>query len=420
MRILHINTSELVGGAAIAAKRLMQAQHAIGLQADMLVRDRQTTDPHVHATPGQRRMRLKFMAERLQIACANRSRENIWQIDTGAYGFDACRTYLFRQADLVHLHWINQGMLSLTAIDRILRSGKPVIWTMHDMWPATAICHHADTCTRFESDCHTCPLLHRSGPHDLAAKVFAQKRRIYADSHLCLVACSDWLADKAKASALTRDLRIESITNPIDTAFFSPGSKAEARRQLGLPADMPLLLFVAQKATNPAKGFRYLAEAVNRLNARTDNPCGPVGVVPVGLESEQAAAMLNGPAFPQSYDADPERARNLYRAADLLLMPTLMDNLPNTIAEASACALPTIGFRIGGLPQMIDDGRTGYLCRYCDALHLETLIAQALTSHRLDAMGQAAREKALQLYAQETVARRYLALYESLLHPIQS
>ncbi|MBR1889676.1 MAG: glycosyltransferase [Alloprevotella sp.] len=418
MKILHINTSELTGGAAIAAHRLMEAQNAIGLQAEMLVRDAETSDAHVHALTAQRRMWLKFVGERLDIVLRNRSRANLWQIDTGFFGADLTRTALFADTDILHLHWINQGMLSLRGLERILRSGKPVVWTLHDMWPVTGICHHADGCRKFESACHTCPLLHRRGLHDLASQVFARKQEIYREGRLALVACSDWLAGEARASALSKGLRVESITNPIDTTYFTPADKVAARRELGLPQDMPLLLFVAQKVTNPAKGFQFLAEAIDRLIASGAFTRETIGVVPVGMESEQAAQMLSCKSFPQPYSSDLSRTRSLYRAADLLVMPTLMDNLPNTIAEASACGLPTIGFRIGGLPQMIDDGRTGYLCSYCSAEHLASLIQQALTSDRRDEMGRFARQKAEEMFAQERVAQRYQALYESLLNPV--
>ena len=141
MRVLLINTSERIGGAAVAASRLMESLKNNGIKAKLLVRDKQTDQITVVSLSRNWRMVWKFVWERIVIWKANHfKRDNIFAVDIANTGTDITSLPEFQQADVIHLHWINQGMLSLRNIENILASGKPVVWTMHDMWPCTGIC----------------------------------------------------------------------------------------------------------------------------------------------------------------------------------------------------------------------------------------------------------------------------------------
>ena len=150
MRVLIINTSERTGGAAVAANRLMEALNNNGVKAKMLVRDKETDSLTVAGTGGGLRQRWHFLWERWCIfSRLHFSRKHLFEIDIANVGTDVTRTREFIEADVVHLSWINQGMLSLSGIKKILDSGKPVVWTMHDFWPATAICHYPHGCKAY-------------------------------------------------------------------------------------------------------------------------------------------------------------------------------------------------------------------------------------------------------------------------------
>ena len=159
MRILIINTSEKMGGPAVAASRLMESLKNNGIKAKMLVRDKQTDQISVVGLNRSWLQVWKFMWERLVIWSANRfHRNHMFDVDIANTGTDITSLPEFRQADVIHLHWVNQGMLSLKDIRKILSSGKPVVWTMHDMWPCTGICHYARECTKYRKEagriCH--------------------------------------------------------------------------------------------------------------------------------------------------------------------------------------------------------------------------------------------------------------------------
>lgn len=177
MRVLIINTAERIGGAAIAANRLMEALKNNGIKAKMLVRNKQTDQVTVVSLKKSWRRIWQFTWERIVIWAANGfKRHNLFAVDIANTGTDITSLPEFRQADVIHLHWINQGMLSLKDIQRILASGKPVVWTMHDMWPFTGICHYSGECEKYTAQCHDCPLLLKPHHHDLSEKTFHKSK----------------------------------------------------------------------------------------------------------------------------------------------------------------------------------------------------------------------------------------------------
>jgi hypothetical protein len=160
MRVLIINTSERTGGAAVAASRLNEALKNNGIKSKMLVRDKQTDTLNVVGIDHSWLNLWRFLWERIVIWAANGfKRDNIFAMDIANTGIDITSLPEFTQADVIHLHWINQGMLSIANLRKILHSGKPIVWTMHDMWPATGICHYSQDCSNYCTECHDCHFL---------------------------------------------------------------------------------------------------------------------------------------------------------------------------------------------------------------------------------------------------------------------
>ena len=413
MRVLLVNTSEHTGGASIAAKRLMKALNNNGVEAKMLVRDRLSAHPHIQALPKNPLLKVKFVLERLEIFLANRfSKKNLFAIDHASHGSDITHLPEFQQADIIHLHWVNQAMLSLKDIRKIIRSGKPVVWTLHDMWACTGICHQADTCKGWLTGCGHCPLLQGDSANDLSHRTYLRKQQLFSESKMTLVACSNWLADIARRAPILKGQQVVSIPNPIDTQYFHPQDKKAARRRLGLPADKHILLFVAYKATDKNKGIDYLIEAIQIISKRQPELSQQLCVVPVGHEAESLRQSFACEACPHDYVTDQQTMLDLYNAADLLMMPTLMDNLPNTIVEAMACGVPCVGSDVGGLPQMITHGTDGYLARLRDAEDFATGIEKMLLHKDYAQMATAARQKAVNSYSEEAVAQKYTEIYQ--------
>ena len=420
MRVLIVNTSERTGGAAVAANRLMMALNNNGVKAKMLVRDKETESLTVVGLPKSPMLRWHFLWERLVIFFHGHfSKRHLFEIDLANTGSDITCLPEFQEADIIHLHWINQGMLSLKGIRKILQSGKPVVWTMHDIWPATAVCHLTLECRQFTDKCSHCRLLPSGSA--LAERVWKRKQGMLGDGKVSFVACSRWLESEAKASALLKGHQVTSIPNPIDTHIYNRCDKKAARQRLGLPTDKKLILFASQRVTNRNKGMDYLIEACRQL----DIP--DVGLVILGGHAEDVTSHLstvNCPlstvhsplsTFPLGYVNDEHRIVDVYNAADVFVLPSLSENLPNTIMEAMACGVPCVGFRVGGIPEEIDHRQNGYVAEYRSADDLARGIRWILTEADYDTLSKNAVHKVAQNYSQQSVALKYIEVYRQLL-----
>lgn len=415
MRVLIVNTSERTGGAAVAALRLMEALNNNGVKAKMLVRDKESNLLTVAALPHLWRQQWHFLWERFCIWLRlHLRRKHLFDIDIANTGTDITKLREFQEADVIHLHWINQGMLSLKDIRKILKSGKRVVWTMHDIWPATAICHLTFECRHFEMQCRQCRLLPNGGStNDLAAKVWKRKQQMLEGQRITFVACSQWLSGEAQKSALLKGQKITTIPNPIDTRLYRPLNQQKARQELGLPTSKRLILFVSQRATNPYKGMQYLTEACHLLAKQHPAMKQDTGVVILGGHAEEVTAQLPFESYPLGYVNDKQRIVTVYNAVDVFVLPSLSENLPNTIMEAMACGVPSVGFRIGGIPEEIDHLENGYVAAYRDATDLAKGIYWALNEADTEEVRKACLTKVNRCYSQQSVAQRYIDVYET-------
>lgn len=419
MKVLIVNTSERTGGAAVAAHRLMDALNNNGVKAKMLVREKESHQLTVVPLGSPRRAQWHFLWERFVVWLhLHLRREHLFEIDIANSGNNITQLAEFQEADIIHLHWVNQGMLSLKGIRRILDSGKPVVWTMHDIWPATAVCHLTLECRRFEQGCHYCPLLPGGGSqHDLSARVWSRKQRMLQGRRIDFVACSQWLAGEAQRSALLSGQRVTSVPNPIDTRLYRPMDRREARQQLGLPAEGRIILFASQRVTNPNKGMAYLIDACQQLAVAHPEQVGDISVVILGGHAEEIVDSLPFRTFPLGYVSNEHRIAAVYNAADVFVLPSLSENLPNTIMEAMACGVPSVGFRIGGIPEEIDHQQNGYVADYRSAADLAAGIWWTLYESDRDSVRKACVKKVAQCYSQQSVANHYIDVYQAAMRP---
>jgi glycosyltransferase involved in cell wall biosynthesis len=416
MNIVIVNTSERSGGAAIAANRLMKALRKENEDVCMLVRDRQTDDPLVHSVNTswfrQQINRFLFVLERLIIFVFNKfDRAGLFRVSIANAGTDITRHPLVKQADIIHLHWINHNFLSLKNIEKLLKLGKPVVWTMHDMWPCTGICHHARRCNRYQYECGNCFHLHSTCRKDISHRIFQKKKKILKNSRIAFVGCSNWLANRAHLSALLPEESVYSIPNPLDINKFKMTNQEEARKQLGLPPDKYLLLFGALNVTDKRKGIDYLMAGLKQLENQSPETYQKIELVIFGQIKSEIRSLFNLPIHSMDYLTEESKIVSLYNAVDLFVTASLEENLPNTIMEAMACGTPCIGFNIGGIPEMIDHKVNGYVAEYKSAEDLATGINWCLNHENRNRLSEQALLKVKNHYAENIVAEKYIELY---------
>ena len=416
MRVLIVNTSERIGGAAIAAGRLMDALKNNGIKAKMLVREKQTDRLSVTGLKMNAWRVWQFIWERILIWKENRFRKhNLFAVDIANTGTDITTIPEFQEADIIHLHWINQGMLSLNDIRKILQSGKPVVWTMHDMWPCTGICHHSRECDKYHQECHHCPYIYKGGSKkDLSNQVFKKKKELYQLAPITFITCSQWLKGRAGQSALLNGHTIVDIPNPINTSLFKPQNTVAARNRMGLPTDKKLILFGSVKVTNKRKGIDYFIESCKLLAEKHPELKEELGVVVYGKNSEQLKPLIPFQVFPLDFISSDKDLVNVYNAVDLYVTPSLEENLPTTIMEAMACGVPCVGFNVGGIPEMIDHLHNGYVAEYKSAEDLANGVIWTLNESEYRTLSEEACRKAVSNYSESTVAKKYIDVYNKI------
>ena len=377
MKVLLVSTSDISGGGAIAAYRLMEALNNNGVKAKMLVRDKLSSS----ITVAQTGTIIPKVLERLQIM--SHLKGKLWEADTADFGINITGTDEYKEADIIHLHWINQGMVSLSCLRRMMKDGKKIVWTLHDEWPFLGICHYRGECQ--ETECKQCPLL----PGSIAHKHYLRKREIYKNGSITFVGCSQWITKRAKQAM--PDAEVVHINNCVPHNIFRNINQQEARKKLNLPLDKKILLFCSQKLNDERKGYTYLQQAIEQLST---------------LNSQLSTLCIGKGG---RYISSPEEMAMMYAAADVFVIPSLQDNLPNTIAEAMSCGTPCVGFNVGGIPEMIDHQMNGYVAKYKDVADLAEGIRYVLSHDLRDA----ALHKAASAYGETHVAQKYINVYES-------
>ncbi|MDL2257210.1 glycosyltransferase [Bacteroidales bacterium OttesenSCG-928-I14] len=419
MKVVLINTSERTGGAAIACNRLMKALRKNGHEAVTIVLDKQSNDDRVIVAKrgifNRLLSRFNFYWELLVIFINNRFKKKyLFSVSLANTGFDISKHPLIQNADIIHLHWVNHGFLSLKSIQKLIERGKPVVWTLHDMWSATGICHYPYECTNYQSGCHDCQYLLNPHKKDLSYTYFNKKRSLGLDK-IQYVGCSKWIAGETEKGAFLSGASFTSIPNPIDTNIFSPKERIEARKRFNLPQDKYLLLFSAAKISDERKGGIYFVEACNYLQTNYPEIAEKTEVLLMGQGDSEFFEQIRLKVNTLSYISDEESMAYAYSAADAFVIPSLGDNLPNTIMESMACGTPCIGFNVGGIPEMIEHKTNGYIAEYKDSKDLMAGIIDVLDPTNLSAYSSNAVKKVNREYKEAVIVQSYTQLYQRLL-----
>ena len=416
MKVLIVNTSERTGGAAVAANRLTEALLNNGVKAKMLVcKCEKDSSLYVTQTGTRLQNKWNFYYERVIIWLTNRlDKTNLFKVSIANAGIDVTKTSEFREADIIHLHWVNQGFLSLKGIRKILKSGKPVVWTMHDMWELTSICHHAYDCQHFETECHDCPFLKTQGPKDLSNRVFRKKLQLLDSAgNLTFVAVSNWLADRARSSALTGRFPLTVIPNSISLSRFVVIDRDDARTTLDI-SERYVLAFGAARIDDPIKGFGYLAEALRLLVEsgrihREDMRVLLFG----GVRDSSVFQQLPVPYTHLGYIDDEDKLSQVYSASDVTVSSSLYETFGQTLIEAMACGSTPVSFDGSGQADIIQHQQNGYLAERLSAQSLADGIVWSLNAQLTP---RELRRSVIRRYGESVIANRYYELYKSLCH----
>lgn len=415
-KILLINTHHNKGGAAVACRRLSEAlKEESDLAVHHLVHyaDGSIADSDEYTAVTNRKIAFaRIYLERLLFLPFEKNKDIRFNFSPANVGCNITNQPWIKEADILHLHWINHGFISLKGLEKIFATGKPVVWTLHDMWMFTGGCHHSRGCENYKTECGNCKFLKSPKPTDLSHRIASFKKKIFANANLKIVTPSKWLAQCAMESNLFKQEQIHVIPNPLNLNLFKPDNKVEARKRLGLDPNKKYLSFIAANVSSYYKGISYLKKALQIL--QQDSLAKDVELIVIGLMRSEGYEDVNYKVHLPGYITDENRMVDYYNASDVFLLPSLEENLPNTIMEAMACGTPAVAFNIGGIPDLIDHQQNGYLAEYCNADDFARGIKWVLeNSDRYQSLSKNVREKTEALYSYAFVAKQYKSVYDS-------
>lgn len=413
MKILHLSTHDIGGGAARAAYRLHTGLRDMGLNSQMLVQEKSSNDqtviaPKVRLFQGIAKAKLTFEALPLKLYPQKKNTPFFIQ-----WLPDRIVTQVAQiQPDIINLHWISGSFMQ---IETLAKLKQPLVWTLHDMWGFTGGCHVIGECDRYKISCGACPQLNSSNEWDLSRLVWKRKLKAWKNLNLTLVSPSYWLADCARSSSLFPNLRIEVIPHGLDTQKYRPINQNFAREILNLPQDKKLILFGAIEATSDKnKGFHYLQPALQKLSqsAWKDN----LEVVIFGASQPENPPDLGFKTHYLGHLHDDISLATVYSAADVMLVPSLQESFGQTASESLACSTPVVAFNATGLKDIVDHQQNGYLAKPYEVEDFAKGISWILENEeRLKKLSFYSREKATREFTLELQARRYSNLFQEIL-----
>lgn len=421
IKIVQVSTEDIHGGAAIAAYRLYTGLKVLDQNVCMLVKNKNSTNPdviRVSSSDEDVELERELFSDFIHQECINKNRTAVSNtvFSYPIFGYDFSHSLILKNADVINLHWIN-FFCSLSSLKTIAGLEKPMVWTVHDQWLLTGGCHYTGGCEKYLEECMNCPQLENDERY-LPHFFLCQKRELIKEMKPVIVTPSNWLANIIKRVPVFQDMRVEVIPNSIDTALYTNIPKETARKSLNLPPDGYYVLFSVNTASEKRKGIPHLISA---LHYCMEDPlffnkvmAGEIAVLCFGDQGDWIHE-TNIPLISLGKIQNERDLCTVYSAADVFLVPSIEDNLPNIVIEAMSCGTPVIAFDVGGIPDMIQNGVNGYMVKKGAASEYGRAILDLINDPERNAqMSKNCRTIALEKYSLMVQAQRYMELYHEL------
>lgn len=411
MKILHLSTFDNKGGAARSAFRRHKGLLEIDVDSKMFVYEKHSNEKTVssYKWPKGRLKKLKRKRKYQQIEKAlgvyKNSRPGGYEPFSQDISPNIELVSQLPDFDIINLHWV-AGFVDVHDLFDTISDDKKIVWELHDMNALTGGCHYDDNCDKFIAGCHQCPQLGGKENQDLSYQVWERKKRLFdqvGKDRLHFVTPSKWLGENIQKSSIFGKYDVSVIPYGLDTSIFKPRNKAFCREIFDIPQEKKVILFVSDSVTNKRKGFHLLLEALNKSSQVKDVVvCAVGGLEVAGYQHENIIQLGN---------INDDRLLSMaYSMADVFVIPSLQDNLPNTVLESLSCGTPVVGFPVGGIKDMISYGENGFLSEEISVDSLAKEIEKFLRDPDIFDLDKI-REKAVEMYNLQGQAQKMYNLY---------
>lgn len=416
MKILHISTSDTKGGGARSAFRLHQGLLKLGVESRMLVLHRFSKEASIskYEWPKDRirrwiygRKKEKVKNKLLAYKSTKPQGFELFSVDQTPFEnlADQLADY-----DLINLHWV-AGFVDIESLFSSLPKDKPIVWRLSDMNPLTGGCHYDAECGKYLTECQSCPQLGSTKNDDLSNEIWNRKKSVFekiGSERFYFVTQSKWMAENTSKSVIFSKYNTTVIPNGLDASIFCPRDSSASREVFNIPKDKKVLLFVSDSITNKRKGLQFLIDAIDQL----PNP-DEIILCTIGRALNDK---INKNKFIELGNISDDRLLSMaYSMADFFIIPSVQDNLPNTVIESLSCGTPVVGFPVGGIKDMITHGKNGYLCDEVSVESLATYIQKAVENSSIFDRIEI-RKQAVLNYSQKVQAERMANLYTEIIN----
>lgn len=409
MKVVHIISGDLNKGAARGALWLHYALLEKGIDSKVLTNgDTSGYDNSIVSLSSSSTANIYFLLlkviDLLPAFILNKFKLTLFS--SGFFGFDISKHPDVKSCDIIHLHWVNLGLISYRVLSKL---GKPIVWTVRDMWPITGGCHYSMSCNRYLVGCGICPQLNSKRVNDFSSFSASKKKKYYREATIYPVGIGSWISSEINSSHM---FETESVTifNNIDTSKFNILNKSEAKNELNLSSKFTILVG-AQNPNDIYKGMSLLKEALMQIEEPN------IQLVTFGKNmNSDFVCSVNCDVIQFGFISDDVTLNKLYCAADLFVAPSMMETFGKTLAEASCSGTPVIAFKSTGPLDIVLDEKTGYLVEPYSSVKLAESIMNVYKKSELERkqMGLYGREYVFNNFDAKITAKKYIELYSKI------
>lgn len=409
MKIVHLTTS-VEGGAGRAVTRINKALKEKGIDSKILTWINSQEESNTLEVSRKSHFMNKLCIMNNKRIVDKYTGHDFFHLDK--YGINFMKTDELMNTDIIHIHWVNEGVWSHNFANQLKRLNKPIVWTMHDMWTFTGGCHYTGDCTKYYSGCESCPALKSNKKKDISYKGSKWKKSWVNGVDIRFVGCSNWITDEFNKSEVGKISKKKAlcIPNPVETDKFYCMDNKICSQILKTDTDKKIILFGAMSAIkDKRKGFEYLVRAIKELSPQQyalgifGNSSDDYNIIKEKIDNFE---IINFGII-----KDDLHLSMIYNIADVFVAPSLQENLANTVMEALSCGTPTVAFNIGGMPDMIKHQQNGYLAKAFDAGDLakgiESICECYIDSHVIS-------NDTGKRFSTEQIAEKYIKVYKDL------
>ncbi len=407
MKVTLLSTFKSYGGAATCARRLLTALDKHGVQVNLvyLLESKKKFGKSSAIRPwfGKASFWFLFALERFLIYISLSNKKDVFQFSTGRGSFEMLNHPAVREADVIHLHWVSFGFLSINEVARLAKA-KPLIWTLHDMWPFTGGCHYSYECMNYTNNCNECFYL--SGFKLVSASsILRQKVESWDDVDFSVIGSSKWITDLASQSKVFQAKNCLTIGTSIDVDVFKPYDSHNSASILNI-------LFGAVEVEDKRKGFEFFKATINLLNR---NNSVPFKVTILGSFDPQMVKEFDCEVELTGRIEATNELVKVFNEADVFVLSSIEDNLPNIVMESMACGTPVVAFDSGGVSDLVIHKETGYLAEKKNVEDLANGIRFLRNLDDRSAASQKGRQHIIRNFSESVIAEKHVQCYEKLL-----